>query len=256
VVGDPTRPGPWQEAVPSHEVFINLAGASIFSRWTEAHKKAMRDSRILTTRNLVEALAARKGQTTALISTSAIGYYGFHGDEELTEDDPPGNDFLAVLCRDWEAEARKAEGWGVRVVRCRFGIVLGDKGGALDQMLPLFKKNLGSPLGSGDQWFSWIHQEDLSRVLLFLIGQEQAAGPINATAPRPVRNRELSRLLAAALNKSTFLPPVPGFLLKLILGEFGNVLLKGQRVLPGKLLSLGFQFQFPDLKGALENLLN
>jgi uncharacterized protein len=255
IEGDPTRSGPWQDAVPSHEAFINLAGASIFSRWTDEYKKAMRDSRLLTTRNLVEALSGRKGQETVLISTSAIGYYGFHGDEELTEEDPPGNDFLASLCRDWEAEAKKAEDHGVRVIRCRFGIVLGDKGGALDKMLPLFKWNLGSPLGGGDQWFSWIHQEDLSRVLLFLISRDQASGSINCTAPQPVRNRELTRILAEALHKSAFLPPVPGFMLKLVMGEFGNVLLKGQRVLPKKLLSLGFQFQFPNIKGALENIL-
>jgi len=252
--GNPLQPGPWQKAVPDHEAFINLAGASIFSRWTEASKKEMRDSRILTTRNLVSALADRKGQETILLSTSAVGYYGFHEDEEITEETPPGSDFLALMARDWEAEARQAEAFGVRVIRCRFGIVLGERGGALDQMIPLFSKGLGSPLGTGNQWFPWIHQQDLTRILLFLLGQPAAAGPINCTSPNPVRNKEMTRILAEVLGKPAFLPSVPGFMLKVILGEFGSVLLKGQKVLPQKLLGLGFQFEFPALKEALQNL--
>jgi uncharacterized protein (TIGR01777 family) len=253
--GNPLQPGPWQKAVPDHEAFINLAGASIFSRWTEASKKEMRDSRILTTRNLVSALADRKGLETILLSTSAVGYYGFHEDEEISEETPPGTDFLAQLCRDWEAEAQQAESFGVRVIRCRFGIVLGERGGALDQMIPLFKKGLGSPLGSGRQWFSWVHQQDLTRIFLFLLDRKEAAGPINCTAPQPVPNKELTRVLAEVLKKPTFLPAVPGFVLKLVMGEFGNVLLKGQRVLPRKLLHLGFEFHYPTLREALRNLL-
>ena len=252
--GNPQEPGPWQKSVVDHQAFINLAGASIFSRWTEVSKKEMRDSRILTTRNLVSALADRKGLETVLLSTSAVGYYGFHEDEEITEDTPPGSDFLALMARDWEAEARKAELFGVRVVRCRFGIVLGGRGGALDQMIPLFNKGLGSPLGTGNQWFPWIHQQDLTRIFLFLLEQKEAAGPINCTSPTPVRNKELTRTLAEVLGKPAFLPAVPGFMLKLILGEFGNVLLKGQKVLPQKLVGLGFQFEFPELKEALQNL--
>ena len=252
--GNPLQPGPWQKAVPDHEAFINLAGASIFSRWTEASKKEMRDSRILTTRNLVSALADRKGLETILLSTSAVGYYGFHEDEEITEETPPGSDFLALMARDWEAEARKAEAFGVRVICCRFGIVLGERGGALDQMIPLFKRGLGSPLGSGNQWFPWIHQQDLSRIFLFLLVQKEAAGPINCTVPNPVRNKELTRILAEVLGKPAFLPAVPGFMLRIILGEFGNVLLKGQKVLPQKLIGLGFRFEFPALKEALQNL--
>ncbi len=253
--GNPKEPGAWQKAVPDHEAFINLAGASIFSRWTEASKKEMRDSRILTTRNLVSALAGRKGRETILLSTSAVGYYGFHEDEAVTEETPPGSDFLALMARDWEAEARQAEALGVRVIPCRFGIVLGERGGALDQMIPLFKRGLGSPLGSGNQWFPWIHQRDLTRIFLFLLEQKEISGPINCTAPNPVRNRELTRVLAEVLDKSAFLPAVPGFMLKIILGEFGDVLLKGQKVLPQKLLGLGFRFEFPELKEALHNLL-
>ena len=253
--GNPKEPGPWQKAVAEHQAFINLAGASIFSRWTEASKKEMRDSRILTTRNLVSALADRKGLETILLSTSAVGYYGFHEDEEITEETPPGSDFLAIMARDWEAEARKAEAVGVRVIPCRFGIVLGEKGGALDQMLPLFRKGLGSPLGTGKQWFPWIHQQDLTRIFLFLLGKQGVEGPINCTSPNPVRNRELTRILAEVLGKPAFLPAVPGFMLKIIMGDFGDVLLKGQKVLPKKLLGMGFRFEFPDLKEALQNLL-
>ena len=253
--GNPKEPGPWQKAVAEHQAFINLAGASIFSRWTEDSKKEMRDSRILTTRNLVSALADRKGQETILLSTSAVGYYGFHEDEEITEETPPGSDFLALMARDWEGEARKAEALGVRVIRCRFGIVLGERGGALDQMIPLFSKGLGSPLGTGKQWFPWIHQRDLTQIFLFLLGKPGAAGPINCTAPNPVRNKELTRILAEVLGKPAFLPAVPGFMLKIIMGEFGDVLLKGQKVLPKKLIGLGFHYEFPELKEALHNLL-
>jgi uncharacterized protein len=254
--GDPTRPGDWQSQVASHDVFINLAGASIFNRWSESYKKTLIESRLQTTRNLIEALSARRGQETVLINASAIGYYGFHGDEELSEEDQPGTDFLATLARSWEEEALKAADLGVRVIRCRFGIVLGDRGGALDQMVPLFKKGLGSPLGNGDQWFSWIHQQDLSDILLFVIGQKELSGAINCTAPQPVRNRDLTKTLAEVLGKPTFLPNVPAFMLKAMMGEFGDVLLKGQKVLPKKLLDLGFTFRFPDIRGALTDLLN
>ena len=252
--GDPTRPGPWQNEAASHEILVNLAGASIFNRWTPSYKKTLRESRLLTTRNLVSALSGRKNQETVLLSTSAVGFYGFHQEEELDEEDLPGDDFLAQLCRDWEAEADRATDLGVRVVRCRFGIVLGEKGGALDQLVSLFKKGLGAPLGSGLQWFSWIHQQDLCSVLLFLINQKGVSGAVNCTSPHPLRNREFTKILGEVLRRPTFLPPVPGFLLRLILGEFGDVLLKGQKVLPKKLLSLGYSFQFPLIKDALIDL--
>jgi uncharacterized protein len=254
--GDPTRPGPWQEEVGSHEAVVNLAGASIFHRWNEDYKKSLLESRMLTTRNVVSALSRRKSRETVLLNASAVGYYGFHLDEELVEEDPSGDDFLAVLARDWEQEAAKAADWGVRVICCRFGIVLGDKGGALDQMVPWFKKGLGSPLGSGRQWFSWIHQQDLTAVLLFLIGQKGFSGAVNCTSPHPVRNAELTKILGEVLGKPTFLPAVPGFMLKIIMGEFGDVLLRGQKVLPQKLLSLGYSFRFPFIKDALNDLLN
>jgi uncharacterized protein len=252
VNGDPTQRGEWQEKVRGHEAVINLAGASIFTRWTKEAKKALRESRILTTRHVAEAMEGGKGNV--LISTSAIGYYGFHGDETLSEESPPGGDFLAILARDWEAEAREAEKKGCRVVITRLGIVLGEKGGALGQMIPLFEKFVGGPLGSGRQWFSWVHIEDLARAFIFILEHPEISGPVNFTAPNPVRNKELAQSLGRILGRPAFLP-APGFMLRLILGEFGSILLEGQRVLPQKLLQAGFQFQYPEIEGALRQVI-
>jgi uncharacterized protein (TIGR01777 family) len=251
VEGDPTQKGRWQDAVREHEAVINLAGASIFTRWTEGAKEAIRESRMLTTRRLVEAIQGGKVKT--FFSTSAIGYYGFHGDETLSEEASPGGDFLALLAKDWEAEAKEAEKKGCRVVLTRFGIVLGEKGGALGQMIPLFNKYLGGPLGSGKQWFSWIHIEDLVRAYLFLLEHPEISGPVNFTAPNPVRNKELSQWLGRILGRPAFLP-APGFMLRLVLGEFGSILLEGQKVIPQKLLQAGFQFQYPEIAPALRQI--
>ena len=253
--GDPTKEGPWQERVADHDAVINLAGASIFSRWTDDYKRALRESRLRTTRHIVEAMAPRAGKETHLISTSAVGYYGFHRDESLEEDDPPGTDFLATLAADWENAALEAKNHGARVVLCRFGIVLGKKGGALAQLLPLFRFWMGAPLGSGTQWFSWIHERDLADIFRFVLEHTEIEGPINCTAPDPVRNREMTRVLGMVLGKPTFLPPVPAFLIRWILGEFGNVILKGQRVFPQRLLDKGFVFRFPTVQEALKDLL-
>lgn len=255
VIGDPAQPGPWQEEAAKCQGFINLAGASIFGRWDDNYKKLLRSSRIQTTKHLVEAMARRGSQTQAiLISTSAVGYYGFCEDQELDESSPPGDDFLAQLCLDWEAEARRAEESGARVVLTRFGIVLGSDGGALAQMLPIFKKGLGGRLGSGKQWFSWIHQADLVRALLHCLKNPNLTGPVNCTAPQPVTNSELTKTLAKVLGRPAFLP-APGFAVKMMLGEFGSVLLEGQRVIPSILEKAGFSFLFPELKAALEDLL-
>ena len=251
IEGNPTQEGRWQDAVKEHETVINLAGASIFTRWTEEAKKRIRDSRMLTTRRLVEAIEG--GRVKTFFSTSAIGYYGFHGDEAIPEEASPGEDFLALLAKDWEAEAKEAEKKGCRVVITRFGIVLGEKGGALGQMIPLFNKYLGGPLGSGKQWFSWIHIEDLVRAYLFLLEHPEISGPVNFTAPNPVRNKELSQWLGRTLGRPAFLP-APGFMLRLVLGEFGSVLLEGQKVIPQKLLQAGFQFQYPEIAPALRQV--
>jgi uncharacterized protein (TIGR01777 family) len=253
--GDPTKEGAWQESLAEHDATINLAGASIFRRWTDAAKQVMRESRILTTSHIVEALTARRPKQTRLLSASAIGYYGFHEDEALDEQSPPGEGFLADLAGEWESAALKARESGVRVVLTRFGVVLGEGGGALEKMIPLFKWWLGSPLGSGKQWFSWIHRQDLVNAFAFLLEHDEISGPVNCTAPRPVRNEEMTKILGEVLGKPTFMPAVPGFVLGAVLGEFGSMILKGQKVLPKKLKDSGFPFRFPELKGALEDLL-
>ena len=240
-------------AVPEHDWIINLAGASIFTRWSEAHKKEIFASRVLTTRNLVAALAA--GDRRQLFcSTSAVGYYGPRGEEVLTEDSPPDAGFLGELAKAWEAEALKAQDLGVRVVVTRFGIVLGRDGGALGQMMPLFKKFLGGPIGSGVQWFSWIHQADHARAFRFIQENPQISGPVNFTAPNPVRNRDLAQALGRVLHRPSFMP-APEFMVRLALGEFADTLLTGQQVLPKRLLDAGFTFRFPTIDAALTDLL-
>jgi uncharacterized protein (TIGR01777 family) len=252
--GDPTQKGPWQEAIPGQDVIINLAGASIFSKWSDDYKKRIRDSRVFTTRNIIEAIPSKSEREISLFSTSAVGYYGFHGEEELDEASPPGNDFLARLAIEWEAEALKAREKGVRVVITRFGIVLGEKGGALGQMIPLFKKFIGGPIGSGRQWFSWVHIKDLAEAFVFLIKHPEIRGPVNVCSPNPVKNKDLAKALGRALHRPSFLP-APGFMIKLVLGEFGSVILEGQRVLPRRLLKEGFTFQYPDIDKALQSII-
>jgi uncharacterized protein (TIGR01777 family) len=184
-----------------------------------------------------------------------VGYYGPRGDEVLTEDSPPDAGFLGDLAKAWEAEALKAQDLGIRVVITRFGIVLGHDGGALGQMVPLFKKFLGGPLGSGDQWFSWIHQADHARAFRFIQAHPEISGPVNLTAPHPVRNRDLTKALARVLHRPAVMS-APEFMVRLALGEFADTLLTGQHVLPKRLLDAGFKFDFPTLEAALENLLS
>ena len=253
--GDPTQKGAWQEKVGDQDVVINLAGASIFMRWNDETKKLIWDSRIQTTKNLVEALPAKQDKEVHLLSTSAVGYYGFKEDQVIDESGPSGEGFLSALCREWESAALKAKDSGVRVTLLRFGIVLGRKGGALQQMITPFKWWMGSPLGSGNQWFSWIHERDLVDIFLYLIKEKKISDAVNCTAPNPVTNRELTQTLGEVLGKPTFMPAVPGVVMSLLLGEFGSVLLKGQRVVPKKLLDAGFRFSFADLGTALKDLL-
>ena len=252
--GDPTKKGPWQEAIKNHDAVINLAGASIFSKWTEEHKKAIRESRVSTTQNIVEGIPSDPSKKITLFSTSAVGYYGFCGDEELIEDSPSGDDFLARIAKEWEGEALKARDKGARVVITRFGIVMGEKGGALSQMIPLFKKYIGGPIGNGKQWFSWVHIKDLAEAFAFLLKHPEISGPVNVCSPNPVRNRDLAKALGKVLQRPSFIP-APGFMVKLVLGEFGSVILKGQRVIPRKLLDNGFIFQYPDIRKALQSIL-
>ncbi len=253
ITGDPTQEGPWMGVVPDHDWVINLAGASIFTRWSAAHKQEIHDSRIRTTRNLVIALA-EGNRRQFFCSTSAVGYYGARGEESLTEDSPSDSGFLGDLAKAWEAEALKAQDLGLRTVITRFGIVLGQGGGALGQMVPMFRRFLGGPLGDGSQWFSWIHQADHARAYLFLLEHPEISGPVNFTAPYPVRNRELTQALGRVLHRPTVMA-APAFMIRLLMGEFGETLLTGQKVLPHRLLEAGFAFNFPTIQEALADLL-
>lgn len=252
IAADTTQPGSWQEAVADQDVLINLAGASIFRRWTAKSKEIIYQSRILTTQNLVQAIP--EGSSMTLLSTSAVGYYGSRGDASLTEEEPPGSDFLASVCVDWESAAMKARAKGARVVCPRFGIVLGKTGGALGQMIPAFKRFVGGPLGDGRQWFSWIHMEDLIGAMLFVMEKPAIEGPVNFCAPHPVRNETLAQVLGKLLRRPSFLR-TPAFALKLALGEFGSVLLEGQRVFPAVLLRHGYVFRYPEIEAALQEIL-
>lgn len=259
VVGDAQTPGPWQERLAACDAVINLAGENLLARrWNEDFKKVLRDSRLRTTQQVVAALQRQPttaaGAPKVLINASAIGYYGPHGDEELTEDSPPGNDFMAQLCVDWEKAARQAESAGVRVVLLRIGVVLDKAGGALAQLLTPFRLFVGGPVGSGRQWMSWIHYEDVTGLILWALEHTEARGPFNATAPQPVTNRQFVQALGRVLRRPSFLP-APAFALRLLLGEVAQVLVTGQRVLPRRALELGYSFRYPDLDSALRHLL-
>lgn len=254
ITGDASKQGPWQDAIAGHDAVINLAGVSIFSRWNRQKKEDIYNSRVLITRNVADALKKIKGAKPDLLSASAVGYYGFHGDEMLTENDIPGEDFLALVCRDWEAEAMKAAESGSRVVITRFGVILDDSGGALDLLAKIFRFRLGNRLGAGHQWFSWVHADDLVAAFLFLIEKRTIRGPVNITAPVPVTNRDFTKALNRALGTFPLVPPAPGFILKLALGEFGDFLLRGQRAVPRRLLDLWFEFKYPDIDSALAGI--
>ena len=246
---DATRPGQWQDTVAEADAIINLAGVNIFNRWTEKYKQAIYDSRILTTRNLVDALPS--DCRCVFVNTSAAGYYGDQGDALLDEESPPGDDFLAEVCIDWEKEAFAAEKKGARVVTTRFGVVLDKSGGALAKMLPAFRLGLGGKIGSGRQWFPWIQLSDLIAATEFVLNHENLRGPVNFVAPQPVRNSQFTSALGATLNRPTFFT-VPSPLLRMVAGELGSLVLYSQRVTPGKLLSKGFVFQYPDIHSALK----
>lgn len=259
VEGDPVQAGAWQDAVNDCDAVVHLAGASVFARrWNDAYKAEMYDSRVKSAENIVRALARQprtaRGASKILVSASATGFYGPHGDEELTEDSPPGSDFLARLCVAWEHAAQQAEPLGVRVALLRIGVVLDREGGALRQLLTPFKLGVGGPVGSGKQWMSWIHHEDLTGILLLALDNGNAAGPLNGTAPEPVPNKAFGKALGRALHRPAFLP-TPGFALRLALGEVADVVTKGQRVLPKKALALGYTFRFPTIDQALADVL-
>jgi uncharacterized protein len=233
------------------DAVVNLAGENLGKRrWTEARKRRFVDSRVGTTRRLVEWMRALPRPPAALVSGSAVGYYGARGDETLVEDAAPGAEYQSDLCRQWEDAAREAEGLGVRVCRIRIGIVLAGDGGALAQMRLPFALGLGGPLGSGAQWMSWIHRDDLLALVLWLLDDPSGAGAYNATAPHPATNRQFARALAAALRRPALLA-MPAPVVRLLVGEMAHLLLTGQKVVPARALAEGFAFRYPDLPGAL-----
>jgi uncharacterized protein (TIGR01777 family) len=250
-----TEPLPAQ-ALDGVDTVFHLAGDPVAEgRWTAAKKARIRDSRIIGTRNLVAGFKNSPHKPTTLISASAVGIYGDRGNVELDENSSPASDFLADVCLGWEREALAARNLGIRVVLIRTGIVLGKNGGALGKMLTPFQFGMGSPLGSGNQYMPWIHIDDLADEMLFAAREPNVTGPLNGVAPNPVTNREFTKTLGRVLGRPTFMPAVPPFALKLLLGEFAQVLLASQRVLPRAPQAAGFRFQFPDLEGALKNIL-
>lgn len=252
ISADTTLAGDWLSSLQDVDAVINLAGKSIFTRWSAKTKQQIYDSRVLTTRNLVEYLPSNKSLT--LLSASGVGFYGDRGADELTEDEPAGNDFLAAMSVDWEKEAQRAVAKGIRVVCMRFGIVLGAGGGALATMIPTFRRFVGGRLGNGQQWFPWLHIDDLVAAVEFLLNRRDLSGTVNFCSPNPVTNSELTRTLASVLGRPARLP-VPALVMRLVMGEFADVLLGSQRALPRRLSRSGFQFRYPDLRPALEAVL-
>jgi uncharacterized protein (TIGR01777 family) len=238
------------------DAVVNLAGASIGEgRWSEARKSELRRSRIDTTRALVAALAKMNVRPRVLVSASATGFYGNRGDEVLTEESGPGKDFLSDLAKDWEAEERKAEAIGVRVVLARIGVVLARDGGVLPRIALPIQMFVGGRVGSGKQWMSWVTLEDVVAIVRFAVEKNEVRGPINAIAPQALQNAEFTRILAGALHRPAIFP-APAFALRLLLGEMADaLLLSSQRAVPQKLQQLGFQFQHQDLQSALAAIL-
>jgi len=240
------------EALTGRHAVFHLAGAPVAQRWSAQAKRAIRESRVLGTSNLLEGIGAASERPAVLVSSSAIGYYGPHGEEPLDEDAPPAGDFLARVCVEWEAEAARAAELGVRVVLVRTGVVLDPSGGALAKMLPPFRLGLGGPVAGGGQYMSWIHTGDLVGLMLAAMEDERWSGPINATAPEPVTNAEFSRELGRVLGRPVFLA-VPGLALRMLYGEMAEIVTTGARVVPAKPLVLGYEFRHPRLPEALRS---
>jgi len=254
------------DVISGFDAVINLAGESVApGRWTKKRKELIMSSRVNTTRALVESMKQKEEETPltplvrgerrrlpkVLISASAIGYYGAHGDEYVTEDTPPAPDFLARVCKAWEAEAVKAQELGLRVVIIRIGGVLESGGGALPKMITPFKFFLGGPVVSGRQWFSWVHRDDVIGIIKYALENESVSGPVNVVSPNPATNKEFSYAIGKALHRPSWLA-VPAFVVKLTLGELGGMLLTGQRVMPEKILKSGYNFKYPEIESALK----
>jgi hypothetical protein len=241
--------------VSGFDAVVHLAGESIVGRWTEEKRRAIRESRVQGTRHLAAALAQSDVKPRVLVCASAVGFYGNRGDELLREESPGGQGFLPEVCRDWEAASRVAAEAGIRTVNLRIGLVLSATGGALGNMLKPFKLGLGGRIGSGRQWWSWIHMDDIVGGIHHAIGTEALSGAVNLVAPNPVRNAEFTKLLASVLRRPAFFP-VPEFALRLAFGQMAadELLLASQRVKPEKLLASGYAFRFSELRTALEDL--
>lgn len=246
----------WCKNIACHDAVINLAGASIFRLWNKGGKTAIFNSRVQTTRILADALNACPGTRPVLFNCSGIGYYGFHGDERLSEEAPPGGDFLARVAHAWEREGLRATQSGRRVVILRLGHVLGQNGGVLQKLLTLSAIRMLAPWGDGHQWFSWIHERDVAAAVSFLLTRPEIAGPVNLTAPNPVRNRDLTAAMTHLTGRQPWLPRIPARIIRSCMGELSSLFLTGQRVFPGQLEAHGFTFQFPDLEVALKSLLH
>ena len=251
----PKESGEWQESISGCDAVINLAGEPIAERWTAQQKQEILESRQLGTRKIVEAIAKAAVKPKVLISGSAIGYYGTSETAVFEETSPSGSDFLAEVCQNWEAEAEKVKEFGVRLAILRLGIVLADGGGALAKMIGPFQMFAGGPIGTGRQWFSWIHRDDLVNLIVEVVTNDQMSGVYNATAPNPVKMKQFCQTLGEVMNRPSWLP-VPEFALELLLGDGAIVVLEGQQVLPKRAQALGFQFQYPELKPALAEILN
>jgi len=259
IQGDPTQPGDWQGRAAECDAIVNLAGEAIVGkRWNDQVKAVLRESRVKATENCVAAIARQPrrsdGSGKVLVNASAIGYYGGRGDEDLDEDSTSGGDFQSGLCVDWEKAALPAKDAGARLVLIRIGVVMAREGGALTKMLLPFKLCMGGPIGSGKQWLSWIHREDLLGMILLALDNPNANGPMNGTAPQPVTNKEFGKALGRALGRPAFMW-TPGFMLKLVMGEGAEMVLTGQKVLPKRAQRWGYSFRFPELDGALTDIL-
>ncbi len=238
------------EALAGRDAVVHLAGEPVAQRWSASVKRAIRDSRVLGTQNLLDGLSRAQDAPPVLISASAIGYYGARGEEPLDEDAPPGEDFLANVCVEWEAAAAGARELGARVAQVRTGVVLSRAGGALAKMLPAFRLGLGGPIASGRQYMSWVHVDDVVGMILAALTDERWSGPVNATAPEPLPNREFARQLGRVLGRPALLP-TPALALRALYGEMAAVVTGGSRVLPAKALVLGYEFAHPQLDSAL-----
>ena len=250
----PQASGDWQQKISGCDGVVNLAGEPIAERWTQAQKEKIRTSRQLGTRKLVEAIAKAEQKPQVLVSGSAIGYYGTSETATFDENSPPGDDFLAQVCQQWEAEAQKVTELGVRLVILRIGIVLAN-GGALGKMIGPFKMFAGGPIGSGRQWFSWIHRDDLVSLIIEALNRNDMSGAYNATAPNPVKMSQLCQNLGEAMNRPSWLP-VPDFVLEVLLGDGAKVVLEGQQVLPKKTQAIGFNYQYPEIEPALAEIVS